>query len=203
MHILCSFFISDVLYLSFSILAAKSSRSLTERRISHILSVCTDGIPAELPASGITHMRIPIEDVDYADLLIHLPSACRFIDHALRSQGVVLVHCVQGLSRSAAVVAAYCELSPPSPPPSLTQNTPTVMYSHRINASQALEVVRRGLSAILSECCISLSHLPQRAIRFGQIQASRSSLCYSSFANTHPTLDVAYIKAGGRRSSKG
>jgi dual specificity phosphatase 12 len=53
-------------------------------------------------------MRIPVEDVDDADLLIHLPIACRFIDNALRSQGVVLVHCVQGLSRSAAVIAAYC-----------------------------------------------------------------------------------------------
>ena len=55
-------------------------------------------------------MRIPVEDVDYADLLIHLPSAVRFIDQALRDGGVVLVHCVQGLSRSATVVAAYGRL---------------------------------------------------------------------------------------------
>ena len=52
-------------------------------------------------------MRIAVEDVDYADLLIHLPSACRFIDQALRLGGNVLVHCVQGISRSAVVVAAY------------------------------------------------------------------------------------------------
>jgi dual specificity phosphatase 12 len=55
-------------------------------------------------------MRIPVEDVDYEDLLIHLPSACQFIEEALRGGGNVLVHCVQGISRSAAVVAAYCEL---------------------------------------------------------------------------------------------
>ena len=52
-------------------------------------------------------MRIPVEDVDYADLLIYLPSAIRFIDQSLRDGGVVLVHCVQGISRSAVVVAAY------------------------------------------------------------------------------------------------
>ena len=92
-----------------SILSARSSRSLTERRISHIISVCPDPIPAELPESGITHMRISIEDVDYADLLSHLPAACRFIDQAMRDGGTVLVHCVQGLSRSAAVIAAYCK----------------------------------------------------------------------------------------------
>lgn len=94
-----------------SILSARSSRSLTERRISHILSVCPDPIPAELPESGLTHMRISVEDVDYADLLLYLPAACRFIDQAIRNGGTVLVHDVQGLSRSATVVAAYCRSS--------------------------------------------------------------------------------------------
>jgi predicted protein tyrosine phosphatase len=100
---------SPLSFTSSSILSARSSRSLTERRISHIISVCPDPIPAELPESGITHMRISIEDVDYADLLSHLPAACRFIDQAMRDGGTVLVHCVQGLSRSAAVIAAYCK----------------------------------------------------------------------------------------------
>jgi len=52
-------------------------------------------------------MRISVEDVDYADLLIHLPAAVQFIEQSLDEGGVVLVHCLQGLSRSAAVVAAY------------------------------------------------------------------------------------------------
>jgi dual specificity phosphatase 12 len=59
----------------------------------HVLSVCTDPIPAELPQSGIQHIRIPIEDVDHADLLKHLPSAC--IDHVIRSGGAILVHDIQ------------------------------------------------------------------------------------------------------------
>ena len=92
-------------------MAARSTRSLTENRITHIVSVCTDPIPAEVPESGICHMRIPVEDVDYEDLLIHLPMACRFIDQAIRSGGVVFVHCVQGISRSATIVAAYCRFS--------------------------------------------------------------------------------------------
>ncbi|KAG6919132.1 hypothetical protein DXG01_008939 [Tephrocybe rancida] len=92
-----------------NILAARSTRSLSEHRITHILSVCSDHIPAELPESGMRHMRISVEDVDYEDLLIHLPSACQFIENALRNGGTILVHCVQGISRSATVVAAYCE----------------------------------------------------------------------------------------------
>jgi dual specificity phosphatase 12 len=89
-------------------MAARSTRSMAENRITHIISVCADPVFAEVPASGISHMRIPVEDVDYADLLIHLPSACQFIDQAIRSGGVVFVHCVQGISRSPTVVAAYC-----------------------------------------------------------------------------------------------
>jgi len=117
--------IEGKLYLG-NISAARSSRSLSERRISHIVSVCSDPIPGELPESGLAHLRIPVEDVDYADLLIHLPAAVRFIDQAIRHHGVVLVHCVQGLSRSATVVAAY------------------LIWSRRMNATQALETVRRA-----------------------------------------------------------
>ncbi|KAF7355838.1 MAP kinase phosphatase 2 [Mycena venus] len=116
--------IENKLYLG-NIVAARSTRSLSERRITHILSVCADLIPAELPQSGIRHMRIPIEDVDYADLLIHLPSACQFIDHAIRSGGRIL-----GLSRSATVVAAY------------------LMWSQRISATKALENIRRARDQI-------------------------------------------------------
>lgn len=109
-----------------NIIAARSPRSLSERRISHIVSVCEDPIPADSPSSGIRHIRIPVKDVDYADLLIHLPRACAFIHQALKDGGIVLVHCEQGLSRSATVVAAY------------------LMFSRRISSTDALEIIRRA-----------------------------------------------------------
>lgn len=39
-----------------------------------------------------------------------MPHTCRFIDEALRSGGVVLVHGVHGLSRGATIMAAYCTI---------------------------------------------------------------------------------------------
>lgn len=86
-----------------------SPLSHERRRITHVLSVCPDPLPFDNGAPGITHMRIPVQNVDYADILIHLPGACRFIQQAIQSNGTVLVHGRDGLSRSATVVAAYGE----------------------------------------------------------------------------------------------
>lgn len=80
---------------------------MTERRITHIVSVCVEPIPAHHPQSGIRYLRVPVEDRPDEDLLFWMPHTCRFIDEALRSGGVVLVHGVHGLSRGATIMAAY------------------------------------------------------------------------------------------------
>jgi dual specificity phosphatase 12 len=85
----------------------QSTRSLTERRITHIASVCTEPIPVHHPQSGIRYLRVTVED---QDLLIWMPHTCRFIYEALRTGSGVLVHGVHGLSRGATIMTAYSEL---------------------------------------------------------------------------------------------
>jgi dual specificity phosphatase 12 len=75
-----------------------------------MLSVCPD-----YPSKGPGHVTIPVEDSEYEDLLIHMPEACQFIQTALDEGGKVLVHCVMGISRSTAIVCAYCMSSSPVP----------------------------------------------------------------------------------------
>lgn len=117
--------IEDKLYLG-NLVAARASRAISERQITHIVSVCTNPIPADLPAGGFKQLRIPVDDVDYADLLIHFPAACKFIHQAIASGGTVFVHCGEGVGRSAAVVAAY------------------LMASRQLNATDALDILRRA-----------------------------------------------------------
>ena len=93
-----------------SLTAASTPGWLHERNITHIISVghCEPS-PAHNLQSGYVIHSIPVKDESNEDPVIHFPAACRFIHNAMTApNGMVLVHCVQGLSRSAAVVAAYC-----------------------------------------------------------------------------------------------
>ncbi|EJD06131.1 phosphatases II [Fomitiporia mediterranea MF3/22] len=110
-----------------NITTACSSHALHDRRITHIVSVCNEPIPAQHPQSGYFTHKVPVEDHPAEDILIHLPVACQFIHTAMQTHGaVVLVHCVQGLSRSACVVAAY------------------LMWARRMSATDAMTVVRQS-----------------------------------------------------------
>jgi len=93
------------LYLG-SMTAVNDPDLLQEHRISHLVQVLD---VAWLPAAraGFECYRIDIRDSTSADLRPHLESVCNYIDRALRSGQNVLVHCQQGISRSAAVVMAY------------------------------------------------------------------------------------------------
>jgi dual specificity phosphatase 12 len=79
---------------------------LKSLQISHIVSLGYEFQPKFQP-HGIAYHIITIEDDEDANLLDHLPEALDFVSNAVESQMNVLVHCVAGVSRSAAVVVAY------------------------------------------------------------------------------------------------
>lgn len=91
--------------------SAQDASTRAQHGITHVLSVCTiTELSAEATSfevGGAHHHLIEIEDNEYDDLLIHLPSACSYIQGALDAGGRVLVHCVMGVSRSATVLVAF------------------------------------------------------------------------------------------------
>lgn len=87
-------------------LAAALSQDVRKKfGITHILSVCAEHTFEPKP----DWLSVVVQDSEYEDILIHFPQTCAFIQAALENGGRVLVHCMMGISRSAAVVSAYRE----------------------------------------------------------------------------------------------
>ena len=88
--------------------------------ITHILSVMTGTElesygPDENPEVVLRH--VDIRDEPTADMLQHLIRECDWMDEVLLKyrtkdgeRAAVIVHCQQGISRSAAIIVAYCKL---------------------------------------------------------------------------------------------
>lgn len=57
--------------------------------------------------TGIEFMGVPAIDLKHYPMHRHFHEAADFIEKVVKSGGVVLVHCVQGISRSATLILAY------------------------------------------------------------------------------------------------
>lgn len=97
---------TGALYLG-SLSAVMDVDLLRQNHITHLVQVLD--VPW-LPLSekeGFNCYRIDILDQSTVDIRPHLEAACAHIDKTLKSGRSVLVHCQQGVSRSASIVIAY------------------------------------------------------------------------------------------------
>ena len=99
-HEICPrLFMSDVF-------TAEKPNVLAELKITHIVTV-SSGIAPRYPDKFV-YKVIPVEDQPMQDLKQHFERAIEFIEEALsKEEGVVLVHCTAGISRSGTIVCAY------------------------------------------------------------------------------------------------
>ncbi|KAG9103337.1 hypothetical protein FRC07_010014, partial [Ceratobasidium sp. 392] len=92
------------LYLS-SLTAARNADSLNGLRITHILTILD--FPVEFQGWSGSRLVIKLSDGLESNLLVRFDESVEFIERGIRGGGNVLVHCMQGLSRSVTVAAAY------------------------------------------------------------------------------------------------
>lgn len=98
--------IAEGLYLSGEVVA-RSKELLDANGITHVVN-CVGMICKEwFKDQGITYRTYYLNDTPSEDILSVLYDALEFIDTALREGGRVLVHCSQGVSRSATLVIAF------------------------------------------------------------------------------------------------
>lgn len=80
---------------------------LSDNKVTHILAVGEEFQPPLFKYPALSWSRIPVKDHPSEKLAPSFANASRFIDDALKQNGVVFVHCLAGASRSIATVAAY------------------------------------------------------------------------------------------------
>ncbi|CAI2380592.1 unnamed protein product [Moneuplotes crassus] len=79
--------------------------NLQSKNVSHILSMA--GEVENKFSDSFEYLHVRITDTVDEDILSFLPQAVRFIDKALTEGTGILVHCQQGISRSASAIIAY------------------------------------------------------------------------------------------------
>jgi len=82
---------------------------------------------------GIQFLGVPAIDLKWYPICNHFQEASNFIDEVIQSKGIVLVHCVQGISRSATLVLAY------------------LIMKRKMTIQQAMEAVRSKRSIAPNE----------------------------------------------------
>ncbi|KAK7077241.1 Dual specificity protein phosphatase 3 [Halocaridina rubra] len=98
--------------------AATNEAYLLRNGITHILNAAdnTSG-PARVKTGAefyknpsIIYQGLDLLDMPFINISVHFEKASEFIDEALASGGCILIHCRQGRSRSATIVAAFLML---------------------------------------------------------------------------------------------
>lgn len=87
--------------------AAKNHELLTSASITHILNLAGESKCPNTFASSFNYFSLKMPDNPKIDILFFLYFAMEFIIDSVKSKGKVLVHCVKGTSRAAAVALAY------------------------------------------------------------------------------------------------
>ncbi|PNW79482.1 hypothetical protein CHLRE_09g416950v5 [Chlamydomonas reinhardtii] len=85
---------------------AKNRETLRQAGVTHVLN-CVGFICKEYFKEELTYKTLYLQDTPAEDISCVLYDSLNYIDAALQSGGRVLVHCSQGVSRSATLVIAY------------------------------------------------------------------------------------------------
>ncbi|KAM6956418.1 dual specificity protein phosphatase 19-like [Aplochiton taeniatus] len=79
--------------------------TLRRYKVSHVLNV-SYGVDNVFP-DQFNYKTVSLLDLPETDITTHLPACFQFIDQAREQQGMVLLHCNAGVSRSASVAIGY------------------------------------------------------------------------------------------------
>ncbi|CAF1011673.1 unnamed protein product [Didymodactylos carnosus] len=85
---------------------SKNSQELFDRlKITHILNVAWE--TGNLFPDKIVYKNISLKDSLDENIIDYIDDCVQFIEHVKSQNGKLLIHCIQGISRSSSIVIAY------------------------------------------------------------------------------------------------
>lgn len=87
--------------------ASKNLDHLTSQKITHILNLAGETKCPNPYTSAFSYYSLKMPDNPKIDILFFIYFAVDYIKQVLSTQGKILIHCVKGTSRAAAVILAY------------------------------------------------------------------------------------------------
>jgi len=88
-----------------NVVAALQYNNLKSKKITHIASILNGALPYY--PKYFKYLNLPVEDIQEQNIEQYFNTSYTFIDEAIESGGIVLVHCAKGASRSATIISAY------------------------------------------------------------------------------------------------
>jgi predicted protein tyrosine phosphatase len=90
-------------------LAAANRTLVRTNRITHILKMFSDSDLLSPPVRhpGVEYCVVPTQDVPTFPIDLYFAQCIRFIQHAIRRNGVLLIHCHAGVSRAATIALLH------------------------------------------------------------------------------------------------
>ena len=88
--------------------SSQNRQALRSANVTHVVNA-TQHLPNHFEPE-LTYLRVPVDDALEANLAAHLDDAVDFVAAALKDEyalNAVLLHCQQGVSRSAAILVAF------------------------------------------------------------------------------------------------
>eukprot|EP00164_Ancoracysta_twista_P004265 GFYU01005749.1.p1 GENE.GFYU01005749.1~~GFYU01005749.1.p1 ORF type:complete len:340 (-),score=66.55 GFYU01005749.1:7-1026(-) len=98
--------LDDFMYLSGTWQSRNEDMMINHLKITHIVNATLE-CPSCFEDKGVIYLPVEIPDEEHVNIRDYFNTVIEFIQKAKDSGGKVLVHCVQGMSRSATLVIAY------------------------------------------------------------------------------------------------
>jgi len=146
--------------------AAMDDEELVKRNIKFVLTVASKLVNtgerhAKRPSPLKDHAVLEVEDKVMVDLLPHFDEVLEWMDHAIK-RGAVLVHCVEGISRSVTICLAW------------------LMSRHRMTYKDAVAYVESKRPGADPNFGFRSQLLKYEAFGFDGAKAARSKITYLS-----------------------